>query len=123
MLESHMVQTVRSVVDLTENQIWEVLETVLDPETHLSIVAMGLIYTVEIQPSTSTRSERIYIQYTLTTPLCPLAGVIESNVRTAIQQFFPEISLTVETLVLELVFEPAWTIDRMSEEGRLSLGM
>lgn len=110
------------ISNLTTNQIWSVLDTVIDPETHLSIVAMGLVYAVEIQPQTPTHPDRIYIQYTLTTPLCPLAGVIEQNIRKAIGDEFKKIDFDISSIFAELVFTPVWTTERLSEEAKAELG-
>lgn len=111
-----------TLTNIPAAQIWEVLETVLDPETHLSIVAMGLVYDVEIQSQTFTHPARVWLKYTLTTPLCPLAGVIDTKVRTALQKSFPQVTFDATTLVLELVFDPVWTIDRLSAEAKAELG-
>ncbi len=102
-----------------EKNIWAALRGVIDPETHLNIVDMGLIYSVRIENS----AERIFIDYTLTTPLCPLAGVIQENIRTEVAKNFPYFSVTPESLVLQLVFDPPWTRDRLSAEAKAELGL
>lgn len=95
------------------------LTRVIDPETHLSIVAMGLVYSVDVKPN----GDRVHIQYTLTTPLCPLAGVIHDRIRAEIATEFPDLSITPENVVLELVFDPPWSLERLSEEARAELGL
>ena len=83
----------------------------MDPELHVDIVSLGLIYAVE------TENGKIKVIMTLTTPGCPLAPEIDRLVRQAIKP------LGEYEIELELVWEPAWTKDRMSEEAKLKLGM
>lgn len=99
-------------------QVQQALQRVLDPETHLSIVEMGLVYDVAV----NVAGDRVNIRYTLTTPLCPLAGVIQERVRTEIGKEFPGFVVTPESVVMELVFDPPWSLDRLSEEARAELG-
>lgn len=108
----------------TVDQVSAVIAKVLDPETRLSIVEMGLIYGVKILPPSAKKlSARIHITYTLTTPLCPLADVIQERVRAEIAAAFPDFSVTPETVIMELVFEPAWSIERLSPVARAELGL
>jgi metal-sulfur cluster biosynthetic enzyme len=95
----------------TKEQVLEKLRTVMDPELHVDIVSLGLIYDVVVNKDT------VKIIMTLTTPGCPLAPVIDKLVREAIAP------LGTFEIELELVWEPAWTKDRMSEEAKLKLGM
>jgi metal-sulfur cluster biosynthetic enzyme len=87
------------------------LATVLDPELHVDIVSLGLIYDVAVS------KRRIKVTMTLTTPGCPLAPEIDRLVREAIKP------LGEYEIVLELVWEPAWSKERMSEEAKLQLNM
>lgn len=103
---------------LTSENIHTVLENVLDPETHLSIVAMGLIYGVWVE-----QGGRVKIHYTLTTPLCPLAGVIQDRIREEIQKSFPDFEVSAESVVLTAVFDPPWSLERMTPEARAELGI
>lgn len=96
---------------ITQKQVLDSLKTVMDPELHIDIVSLGLIYNVAVSKN------HIEVKMTLTTPGCPLAPVIDKLVREALA------SLEVREIVLELVWEPAWTKDRMSEEAKLRLGM
>lgn len=100
---------------ITKEQVMERLKTVMDPELHINIVDLGLIYGVECM----SENDRclVKVKMTLTTPGCPLAPVIDKLVRGAIK------SLGDYELDLELVWEPAWSVKRMSEEGKLKLGM
>jgi metal-sulfur cluster biosynthetic enzyme len=83
----------------------------MDPELHVDIVSLGLVYEVKIE------KDKIIVTMTLTTPGCPLAPVIEKLVREAL------LPLGRYEVVLQLVWEPAWTKDKMSEEAKLQLGM
>lgn len=91
----------------------------MDPELHINIVDLGLIYDVIINNQIPNSKKRmiIHVKMTLTTPGCPLAPLIDKLVRGAIKP------LGEYELDLELVWEPAWNKDRMSEEAKLQLGM
>lgn len=106
----------------TAEAVWNLLERVLDPETHLSVVAMGLIYDVRTDEHPKV-GHRVWITYTLTTPMCPLAGVIQQRVRDEIAYTYPDFAVTPESVVLELVFEPVWSLDRLTPEARAELGL
>lgn len=86
------------------------LKNILDPELHIDIVSLGLIYEVII------KHDEIKVVMTLTTPGCPLAPVIDQMVREALSEFGRKVSV-------ELVWDPPWTKDMMSEEAKLTLGM
>ena len=100
------------------------LQTVMDPELHIDIVSLGLIYEVKLitqKPKIKTKTEnfkqKILVIMTLTTPGCPLAPVIDKMIKTALKP------LKADEVELKLVWEPAWTLRRMSEEAKLKLGM
>ncbi len=96
---------------ITIAQIYEKLKLVMDPELFVDIVSLGLIYDVEIVGDT------IKVTMTLTTPGCPLAPVIDQLVREALKP------LGEHKIVLDLVWEPAWSKDMMSDEAKLQLGV
>ena len=96
---------------ITREQVYDRLKTVMDPELHVDIVGLGLIYSVTVT------KQQIKIIMTLTTPGCPLAPEIDRLVREAVKP------LGQYEIELKLVWEPAWNKDKMSEEARLSLGM
>jgi metal-sulfur cluster biosynthetic enzyme len=98
-------------VKLSKERVYERLKTVMDPELHINIVELGLIYDVIV------KSKKIKVIMTLTTPGCPLAPVIDKLVRNAIKP------LGEYETEIKLVWEPAWTKDMMSEEAKLTLGM
>lgn len=91
------------------------LSTILDPELDVDIVSLGLIYKVSV-----TRAGAIKILMTLTSPGCPLAGSIETLIRTAMIDLVADID---EDVHITITFDPPWTPDMMSEEVRLEYGM
>lgn len=96
---------------ITPEMVLERLKTVMDPELHIDIVSLGLIYKTDVV------GKKIKVTMTLTTPGCPLAPEIDRLVRQAIKP------LGEYEIELELAWEPAWTKERMSEEAKLKLGM
>lgn len=106
---------------LTTDMVYERLRRVLDPETRLSIVAMGLIYDVLITASPDARPQ-VTIVYTLTTPGCPLASVIARMMWDEFRDLEPQGLVPERDIRLDLTFDPPWTIDHMDEESRAALG-
>ncbi len=94
-------------------RIVEALRQIFDPEIPVNIYDLGLVYRIEVDEVGHAR-----IEMTLTAPGCPVAqsfpGTVESAVRTV-----PGVS----DATVELVWEPPWTPERMSEAARLQLGM
>lgn len=94
------------------------LKTVLDPELHINIVDLGLIYHVDV--SQKEGGTRIHVLMTLTSPGCPLGGTIVRMIRDALAIYpflNPERDVTVE-----IVFDPPWTQDMITEEAKAELG-
>jgi metal-sulfur cluster biosynthetic enzyme len=102
----------------TIDEIYRQLKTVLDPELRINVVDLGLIYKVEVIKREN--SPRIKILMTLTTPGCPLGTVIITMIRdslAALPGINPERDVNVE-----IVFDPPWVQDMMSEEAKAELG-
>lgn len=95
-----------------EERIVEVLKTVFDPEIPVNIYDLGLIYSIEVDDDSNA-----VITMTLTAPGCSLADFIVEDVRQRVEGI-PE----VKSAVVNLVFEPEWNRDMMSEEAKLELG-
>ncbi len=97
---------------MLNNKIIAVLKTIFDPEIPVNLYDLGLIYHIEIQ------GKKAIIQMTLTNPGCPVAAefpqVVKSHVET-----LPEL----DEVEIEMVWEPPWTTDRMSEAAKLQLGL
>ena len=100
-----------------ENAIWDVLRTCYDPEIPVNIVDLGLIYNLETQKE----SENLYliiIKMTLTAPGCGMGPAIAQDVENKI------INLSfVKNVLVELVWDPQWNQDMMTEDAKLQLGM
>jgi metal-sulfur cluster biosynthetic enzyme len=107
---------------LSEEEIRSALRTCFDPELKLNLVDLGLIYKVETgpDPDSAPRWPRqwVKITMTLTTPQCPASGLIFEQVHNRLAGI-PDIS----KVEVDLVWEPQWTPHRISEAGRLQLGI
>ena len=97
----------------TEEKIVTMLKTVYDPEIPVNIYDLGLIYKVDIDEERNVR-----IDMTLTAPNCPAADFILEDVRQKIDSIDG-----VKSVEVNLVFEPEWDRDMMTEEAKLELGM
>src|SRR5690606_30787688 len=100
-----------------EALVWAQLDTCYDPEVPTSLVELGLISDCR-DTSHGDDMRRADIQLPLTAPGCGVADIIVDDVRSTIEL----IPTVVETNV-ELVFDPPWTMDRMSEAARLAAGL
>jgi FeS assembly SUF system protein len=94
-------------------RVLEALKTVRDPEIPVNLVDLGLIYDLIVR-----RDGTIYVEMTLTTPACPVAGSLPGQVQQAIAAV-----AGVSDVRVKLVWTPPWTRDRMSEEAKLELGL
>ena len=97
----------------TEEKIVTMLKTVYDPEIPVNIYDLGLIYKVDID-----EEHKVRIDMTLTAPNCPAADFILEDVRQKIESIDG-----VKSVEVNLVFEPEWDRDMMTEEAKLELGM
>jgi len=98
--------------EISKNQVIDILRTVIDPEIGINIVDLGLVYDVSI------KDQMINITMTLTTPGCPMHGSITDWVKRIITMTIPGSNVNVN-----LVWEPKWTPDKMSDEAKQQLGM
>ena len=89
------------------------LKTVYDPEIPVDIYELGLIYKVDVADN-----KDVTVDMTLTAPACPVAGEMPGMVKTAL-----ETVPGVGGIKVNMVFEPPWTPDRMSDEAKLELNM
>lgn len=96
-----------------QDRIVAALKTVYDPEIPVSIYELGLIYGIDIQPSGDVR-----ITMTLTSPACPMAQELPGQVRSAIG-VIPQ----VKDVDVEVVFDPPWNQEKMSDAAKLQLGL
>ena len=96
-----------------EERIVEVLKTVYDPEIPVNVYDLGMIYKIDVQDDAT-----VELDMTFTAPNCPAADFIMEDVRQKLE--------TIEGLKkvdVNLVFEPEWNKDLMSEEAKLELGL
>lgn len=97
-----------------EEKVVELLKTVYDPEIPVNVYDLGLIYRIEL----SDDLKRLDVDMTMTAPSCPMADFIIEDVRQKLETID---GLT--TVNVNLVFEPEWTQDMMTEEAKLELGL
>ena len=96
-----------------EERIVAALKTVYDPEIPVDIHELGLIYEIKVSPG-----GEVAIKMTLTTPNCPVAGSLPAEVQRKVAMV-PGVS----KVSVDLVWEPPWDKDRMSEAAKLQLGL
>ncbi|NBD07632.1 MULTISPECIES: putative Fe-S cluster assembly protein SufT [Corallococcus] len=99
-----------------EEQVWEQLRTVYDPEIPVNIVELGLVYTCKATPL-EEGGQRVDIEMTLTAPGCGMGQVLVEDVRSKVSAV-----PGVKEAHVELVWEPQWDQGRMSDVARLQLG-
>lgn len=93
------------------DEITEALSNVIDPELGLDFVELGLVYGVDVNGGT------VNITFTLTTPACPIGPQVKEQM----EEFVGEVA-GVEEVLTDMVFQPPWTPDRMSEDAKFALG-
>jgi FeS assembly SUF system protein len=97
---------------LRENVV-AAIKTCYDPEIPVDIYELGLIYRIEVREANA-----VYVQMTLTSPMCPVAETLPPEVEEKVRSV-----PGVAGVELELVWEPPWNLDMMSEVARLTLNM
>jgi len=98
--------------ELTAEAVLETLKTVYDPEIPVNVVDLGLVYDVQV------KEKDVYVQMTLTFPGCGMGPFIAQQAEWAIQDLEG-----VEEVEIDLVFDPPWSPDLISEEARSQLGI
>ena len=99
-----------------EEQVWEQLRTVYDPEIPVNIVELGLVYDLEITPKEN--GDFVHIKMTLTAPGCGMGPAIAQDAEQKIRSI-----PGVTNVLVEIVWEPLWDRDMMTDEAKLQLGM
>jgi metal-sulfur cluster biosynthetic enzyme len=97
----------------TEYQLYDALKAVVDPELGLNIIDLGLVYKIAY-----SEEQGAGIEMTLSAPGCPMGDVILDQVRSTVEQLLPG-----KKFSLRLVWDPAWSADRISPQGRKMLGL
>jgi metal-sulfur cluster biosynthetic enzyme len=96
---------------VSKGDILESLRKVLDPEIGINIVDLGLIYRIDVF------DDRTEVDFTLTSPGCPLADTIDADIKNILVD-----DHNIENVQTQVVWNPPWSLDFMSEEARLELG-
>jgi len=97
----------------TEALIIEKLKEVYDPEIPVNVYEIGLIYEINVK-----EDGRAHILMTLTSPNCPVAEILPMEIREKAEEVEE-----IKEVEVELTFEPPWTMDMLTDEARLELGM
>src|ERR1044072_3981613 len=96
---------------LTEDDVLEALEEVIDPELGLDFVSLGLVYDVDIG------GEEVYFPFTLTTPACPIGPQVSEQMK----EFVGDLP-GVSAVHPKMIFDPPWRPELMSEDAKFALG-
>lgn len=97
---------------VSQKQVYDKLKKVLDPELHINIVDLGLIYDVK------TQGRDVDILMTLTFPGCPLGGVIHKEINEKLKNL-----PGVGKINIQITFDPPWDFSKVSEEAKEQLGV
>ncbi len=119
--EQHQLHTLvtETSTEAVEQNCWEVMKTVYDPEIPVNIVDLGLVYTCDVQPSSQQGGlNNVYVAMTLTAPGCGMGPVIQEDVEKCIRAL-----PGVGNVNVEVVLDPPWSRDMMSEVAQLQLGL
>jgi|ERR1044072_296786 FeS assembly SUF system protein len=95
------------------NEVAEQIRTVYDPEIPINVYDLGLIYDIQVDDE-----KNVHIVMTLTSPMCPVAGSLPGEVEDAARN-----TPGIGTVSIELTWEPPFTIEMMSDEAKLTLGL
>jgi metal-sulfur cluster biosynthetic enzyme len=96
---------------LSEEDVYETLEEVIDPELGLDFVSLGLVYDVNIE------GEEVYVTFTLTTPACPIGPQVSEQMK----EFVGDLP-GVTAVHPKMVFDPSWTPEMMTDDAKFALG-
>lgn len=103
--------------DDVEALVWEQMQTVFDPEIPINLVDLGLIYRCEFDHS-DPDNRVIAIDMTLTAPGCGMGDILLDDVKNKVRMV-----PTIARIDLEMVFDPPWTMEMMSDAAKLQVGM
>ncbi|MCF6204099.1 MAG: putative Fe-S cluster assembly protein SufT [Methylococcaceae bacterium] len=114
----HTLQTLVSETDAkgVEKNCWEVMKTVYDPEIPVNIVDLGLVYMCNVEPAETGHD--VHIKMTLTAPGCGMGPVIQGDVEKNIRAL-----PGVNSVNVEVVLDPPWSREMMSEVAQVQLGL
>lgn len=100
-------------IGLIQSQAYEAVKTVYDPEIPVNIYDLGLIYDIKVN-----EEGFVHLVMTLTAPGCPVAGSLPLEVEDAVRAIGG-----VSDVKVDVVWDPPWTMDRMTDEAKLELGL
>ena len=100
-------------VKITRENVLEQLKDVFDPEIPVNVVDLGLVYDVQVSDS-----NEVYVQMTLTAPGCGMGPYIAQQAEWAVSELEG-----LEDVTVEMVFDPPWTPDMLTEDGKQLLGL
>jgi probable FeS assembly SUF system protein SufT len=109
--------TVGAAAPFSENAVWDALKSCFDPEIPVNIVDLGLVYDLAVETTPSGRHQ-VEVKMTLTAPGCGMGPMIAEDARSKIAAL-----PGVESAKVHLVWDPPWTPDMISAEGRQTLGL
>lgn len=117
--DEHQLHTLVSETspEAVEKNCWEVMKTVYDPEIPVNIVDLGLVYSCKVTPVGEGLND-VHVMMTLTAPGCGMGPVIQSDVEKCIRTL-----PGVANVNVEVVLDPPWSREMMSEVARLQLGL
>ncbi|MBZ0266144.1 metal-sulfur cluster assembly factor [bacterium] len=101
------------MAELTEEKILDALAEVIDPELNINIVDLGLIYNIEILDN-----DEVHVVMTMTTPGCPVTGMLTESSEAAVLNLDG-----VKDAIIEVVWDPPWNVNMMSDFAKDELGM
>lgn len=96
-----------------EQNVFNLLKRVIDPELMINIIDLGLVYDVSMNDA----EHKVKIELTLTSPGCPLGDVIMEDIQQVVEANYADYQVEVV-----LVWEPTWTLERLTTEGKEALG-
>ena len=105
--------TANPETEAVKQRVIDAMKTVHDPEIPVNIYELGLIYDVDV-----SETGAVHIRMTLTSPACPVAGALPAEVEAKARA-----QQGVTDVVVDLVWEPPWTPDRMTQAAKLQLNM
>lgn len=100
-------------MDTEEKKIIEMLGKVVDPELMVNIIDLGLVYGVTYDAA----GKQIDVALTLTSPGCPMGGIIIEDAQQTLEGNYPGFDVHIN-----LVWEPAWSVEKLTEKGKAELG-
>jgi probable FeS assembly SUF system protein SufT len=119
---SSLATTGRAAVDHegppSEEEIWDALRSVFDPEIPVNIVDLGLVYSLRVLPDEDAKAYDVKVDMTLTAPGCGMGPVIAQDAQTKV-----ETVPGVRQAMVEIVWNPPWNQDMISDIGKMELGL